>query len=560
MRRIIVPIIKSLLVIIVFITATSLSSNYYNFQNDTVTLVTDRNIYIIGEHIHFSALITNKSNLNSKILYIELVSAKGHSFFSEKFFIKEGKSCGSLHISKDMLTGEYFIKAYTRWMRNFDVNSYAFVPIKIINPSVNEVFTNTSNGTNGNGNGNTITITQNDIFSKNIKINNSSQTYKRREDGFISFSFPESPVNISWVTLSIVPKGAAYCGQCETYGKRATIESVNFLPEENGIIISGNVETKTKKENKANSTINLSLLGEYPDFVSTQTDLLGKFYYNLPFIFGKKELYFGTREEDFLKVKIDNDFCTKSLAIKHNPFELSDTERHIATSFAKNLEVEKHFVIDKNKTQTQDKNEIVTKPFYGQPDKVFFFDKYIDLLSVKEYFYELIPNVSVKKRNGKNYLIFIGPYPELAIYEPLVLIDNIAVDQVDRILSVNPNLLSRIEIIFKPYYKGEKIYGGVISFFSRKGDLAGIDLPPSDLFIEYNFIQNENCIGPVYKSIPKNIPDTRNTLLWIPNIDLSKSQKISFTTSDTPGDYIILLRGTDANGNFINAETYFTVL
>jgi hypothetical protein len=57
------------------------------------------------------------------------------------------------------------------------------------------------------------------------------------------------------------------------------------------------------------------------------------------------------------------------------------------------------------------------------------------------------------------------------------------------------------------------------------------------------------------------IPDTRNTLLWIPNYTLRKGSPsgISFTAPDYPGEYVVLFRSQSEEGELIKAQTTFRV-
>jgi hypothetical protein len=100
-----------------------------------------------------------------------------------------------------------------------------------------------------------------------------------------------------------------------------------------------------------------------------------------------------------------------------------------------------------------------------------------------------------------------------------------------------------------PYLKGQIMYGGIISFISRNNDFAGIDLPASGTFINYSFyndchVNTDGSPGSVY------IPDGRNTIYWDPALVTNSTGRstITFTTPDTPGSYLILLRGVDRYG------------
>jgi hypothetical protein len=128
------------------------------------------------------------------------------------------------------------------------------------------------------------------------------------------------------------------------------------------------------------------------------------------------------------------------------------------------------------------------------------------------------------------------------------------------VLALSPKALDRIELVNAPYIKGNITYGGIISFVSKNNDFAGIDLPASGTFINYKFLEacSENISrGP----IPANLPDSRNTVYWNPDIRLSDkgSTDIHFTVPDTPGKYIILLRAISSSGLQVVGREEFEV-
>jgi hypothetical protein len=113
---------------------------------------------------------------------------------------------------------------------------------------------------------------------------------------------------------------------------------------------------------------------------------------------------------------------------------------------------------------------------------------------------------------------------------------------------MSPRLIERIELVNSPYIKGNITYGGIISFFSKNGDFAGIDLPTSGTFINYQFL--EDCPGTIPDvTMAKNIPDTRNTVYWDPDLLLDGDGKAeaSFIAPETPGLYVIVLKGMNIN-------------
>lgn len=523
--------------------------------NEKVYLFTDRSLYITGESVCFSAFLESNNQTASGVLYIELITPDGVRISAQKLLLENRFASSSIALPPDMLSGVYYLKAYTKWMRNFSVADYTYIPLKIVNPSRTEILQ--SNRLSPDS----LPFLSQALSKPNILIQTNAENYTKREHGTIGLQLPTNNEQIKMWTLSVVPSA---CGNLSS--NYATPDSRNgnskqmLLSEIKGLTLSGRV-TQTESDNPAPFVqVNLSILGNNPDFIATRTDSTGEFIFSLPKLYEKTDLYVGIEEKGSNTIKIDNDYCTRETFLPSVPFTLSNQEFDAVKSMVQNLEIERSFF--KDKTLKLPTVELpVGKPFYGTPDNTFLFDKYVDLLSVNEYFHELISNVAVRTRSGKSYFKIFSNQPEMQVYEPLVLIDLIAIDRVDRILAANPNLLSRIEIVTKPYYKGDMIFGGIISFFSRKGDLAGIDLPSSDTFLELDFFSNYSCRDILEMPIPSNHPDTRNTILWVTQFSsqLARNLTFDFQTPDTPGKYSILFNGITKNGELVHAESSFTV-
>ena len=103
-----------------------------------ITLFTDRNMYAVNERIYFSSFYRigqdSAKESWSKVLYVELVTPSGRPLAKGKFQLNEKGSSGYLDIPSDALTGNYYLRSYTRWMRNFGPESYCYAPLVIINP------------------------------------------------------------------------------------------------------------------------------------------------------------------------------------------------------------------------------------------------------------------------------------------------------------------------------------------------------------------------------------------------------------------------------------------
>ena len=110
--------------------------NNINYQ-EKVFLHTDKTVYTTGEILWFKAYITNATDNNfsslSSICYVEVFSSDKKPLLQAKIDIDSGRGNGSFVIPSFIRTGNYLIRAYTNWMKNFDPSFYFEQPLTIIN-------------------------------------------------------------------------------------------------------------------------------------------------------------------------------------------------------------------------------------------------------------------------------------------------------------------------------------------------------------------------------------------------------------------------------------------
>ncbi len=537
-----------------------------NHLRESVSLFTDRTLYITGEKIQFAAYLILKSNNSSsnydddindwgnvlkkqsisKILNIELITPDGLKIAECKYHIDNSFSTGCIAIPNEIETGPYYLRAYTKFMRNNGPSSYCYIFLKIINPLKETVlkFDNTNKDT---------LINQNIIpFSLN------KEKYSTREQVVIQFKGINIKDNaLRGLNLTVIPESSfIYKGNTTPVDENYKINQ-NYYPESTGLSLSGELKDSKSEKLLPYYTVNLSILGNCKDFMSVKSDSTGHFFFKIPYLKGIRNIFLCTEAiiDSKSTILIDNDFCQNKVSIPTAAFYLSEMEKKVALNLALNSQIASHF----NKIKIADSAEHSNVAFYGEPHITLNLDNYIELPTIEDYIFELIPLLKIKKHKGKKSFLIISDQEEMNIYKPLVLLDMVAIDSPEKILALSPQKISRFEIINTPYLKGDVTYGGIISIFSKKNDFANIDLSSSGVLLDYNFLTEcakDNC----FEAPTLNHPDTRNTLLWMPNFVInSKSKIISFTTSDTPGKYIVLLRGITNQGKEFVCKSSFEV-
>ena len=516
---------------------------------EKIRLYTDRNLYVTGEEIFFSAALTLKDS-GEAVIYVELITPEGDKIKNGKFKSEKGITSGCLAIPEDLFTGFYYLRAYTRDMRNAGPSSYDYVPVKIINPSKNDILVS------GKESSGSVTYVKPDTGF--VRITNIKPAYNRRDSVIFFIDFIKRPdKEIGNICVTVVPENTLTTDELIIQTEESHESPVIFYPESRGISLTGTLLNKDQKIPVADHVVSLSVLGA-KDFSATKTDQKGRFFFTLPDDRGKKDIFLSP--EDFtgsgMSLLIDNDFCSLPVTLPSPEFKLSEDEKKTALSLAVNARIRKEYA---GVAATADTGTGQHRPFYGQPTSTLVMDKFIDLPTLKEYFGEISQEVKVKERKGKSYFKFFGSAAGMIINDPLVLVDWVVINDINRVLAISPQKILKIETVNKPYIKGDLTYGGVISIISRDGDFAGIDLPASGIFVKYDFF-SPVCTG-INTVKQARIPDARNTLLWLPVIrtGFNQPERVGFVTGDTPGHYVIVVRGVYSDGRVFGESRSFEV-
>jgi TonB-dependent SusC/RagA subfamily outer membrane receptor len=111
----------------------------YNSYNpiEKVYLHTDKDQYTNNEDIWFSAYITlgtkHHYSLASKVLHIDFTSPKGKIVYTKSIPIEQGRGAGNITVPNTINSGEYQLRAYTQWMRNFSNDFFFKKNITVVN-------------------------------------------------------------------------------------------------------------------------------------------------------------------------------------------------------------------------------------------------------------------------------------------------------------------------------------------------------------------------------------------------------------------------------------------
>ena len=113
-------------------------SNYNSYKPvEKVYLHTDKDIITGNENLWFSAYATlgtkHHYSFASKVLHVDFINPEGKIIKNQTIPLEEGRGKGSIKIPKNIVSGEYKLRAYTKWMRNKDASFYFSKTIKVVN-------------------------------------------------------------------------------------------------------------------------------------------------------------------------------------------------------------------------------------------------------------------------------------------------------------------------------------------------------------------------------------------------------------------------------------------
>ncbi len=98
----------------------------------------DRPLYLVGETIWFKTFCLDASLHTpldmSKVAYLEVLDRDHNPVLQTKIALDGGKGFGSVFIPPFIASGQYSVRSYTNWMKNFSPDFYFETTISIVNP------------------------------------------------------------------------------------------------------------------------------------------------------------------------------------------------------------------------------------------------------------------------------------------------------------------------------------------------------------------------------------------------------------------------------------------
>jgi hypothetical protein len=552
-------------------------------------MVHDRELYLDGDTIWLK--ITGTDARSGKMLslsstaYVELVGRGEQLVARTKIPLSNATGCGWILIPEGLLSGNYYLRAYTSWMKNGGPGEYAYSMVSVVNPfqplyhSRNRTSGDTVGGSGAykSGSSEFQKIGESEKEMKlSLDMGMEKTTFRRGEPARLSIRVSDMnnrPVeahlsaSVYFTDTSLV-KSRGLMIQTGASGLSAYEKShLLHYPELTGAAVSGRVLDRNTGEPVSGTLITCTSLGQASRFQVFRTGLDGRFRFVPRTEQAVADLVFHVPGKDVpIDIIPDDPYYDRFPEISLPVLQLE--ESHL--SYVEQLSVNR---------QVTEQYENAGKPapehpgggnafFYGQPSETVDLEDYIRLPVMEEVFRELVRTVILYRSGGEMKLGIIDAVTIDIIGEnPLFLLDGVPLEGHGAILGLDPSLLRFIRVVDSRYFVGEMEFDGIIDLESDRGDYRDFELPSSTVLYRFQGATT-NCRDHSAPGDPvpgsgkgDHQPDFRTLLYWNPEFltGAGGTAEISFSTPDVPGSYQVVVEGVTRDGTKGRALQSFKV-
>ena len=523
---------------------------------ETVYLSADRGVYVAGDCMWLSAFCVNASSGSlssfSRIAYVELHSAEG-TVQTAKIALDGGRGAGNMLIPNTLPTGNYRLFAYTAQgasVPGFD---------HLTGARTVSVFNTFSTARIEGG--------------VNV-VDEVPEAPEHPSAGTVRVARPQpSKLRISncgplpvYLSLSVTHDDGIPAPQSTLPGSHdspASLEMTSHLaPEYEGEIVRARVTGTDSAglELLAGKYAFMSSPGDGSGVYTSTIEPDGSVTFVTSNIYGEQDMFLeieGVDKGNICHLELQRPFLDLP-AEEIPPLALCYSYAGALSLRALGMQLENSFN-DGLATPLPLNRQLIFDP---RKSKSYKLDDYTRFPVMEELFTEFIPEVRIRRQDGKRELQVRAVDPTGNSYftqgTALVLLDGIPVLDHEKILSYDPLLVRRIDISPNAYFLGIRSFRGVVNFVTYKGTLPGMQFEDNVRVVTF-----QGCSLPhAYTCLDAGAgyPDYRQTIFWHPLIVLApgETKELDYKAPDYSGRFLISAEGLDAAGSSVCACSSFT--
>ncbi len=513
---------------------------------EQVQLTTNKSYYHPSENLWFSGKMhyadASMQDSISKVVYVEWISPQNELIVRQKYHVDSLHFKGMFTVPENLNLGNYRLRAYTQWMRNFGDSTFFEQIVPVISTKQY------------------IASKKHSSESSTIKLIPDKKSYKSREKITVQIEGIK-PENL---VISVTDSGAIRRVKALENKVKPFLSVANFkiIPNftylaETGLTLSGKVLDQKGDPALANV---IFYFGKAKYTATAQTNADGKFSMAGLQLSDTTNISFQATDlkgKLLDKVLFDpEDFpAIKPSKIKSD-FEIKDLNATVLIE--KGIDIEKDVIqLDEVTVKTKRaEKQFVSKPIYGNPDfTVYAKEMGVALVGMNPVLalQGKVPGVQITYADGRIKVRMRGGQNSIeGASEPLYLIDGFPVEDVNSLQNISMDNIDRIEVLKTARAMfGSRGANGVIAIYtkssvSKPSERNNSGLKPSaKQFTVIGFQETKPFFTPNYSNSQtreNTKPDLRTTLFWQPNLS---SNTFSFYAADNAGIYRILVK----NGN-----------
>lgn len=555
---------------------------------ERVTLQLDRNVCLAGETIWFKAWCFLDGQLEqqlSKVLYVEVFDETGKAIVQEKYVLKANKAAGAIRIPEDAASKYYFLKAYTRYMRNFPSARFHYQQIIIANPFIEKPSIQAGPSVAGESLGNLpVRPPARHPVANQLQVALSQEKYQPRQP--IRFSVSSEKPLTADLSATVRLKGLGNQPAPEVLRQNQWLQAacqedpfcrpshlsenlpgdpsnserredtlplhagdLQWLPETRGLTVSGFIQNEHDERVAAAPAI-VAVLQKGPMLHIGLADEEGAFTICLQNMQHQKVLFAGTPNEKH-KVLIRNDFDTSLPEITTVPLQFDSAVHRLLEAVNLDQQLDQAYPEHKTQPVFQPRPLNVPPTNLLSPDRRIVLSDFIRVSTMTEVFREIVAGVALRKKEGEAGLSVFNDGQQKWYDSPLVLLDNVPVFNTEALLEIDPAQVEAIEVYDSDYILGDHTIGAIVSVITQTDDFAGYQWGKQVAFTTFKAFAAPQVFEQVAHQEKSHHPDFRPVLYWQPDLHLKKGQgeeAVTVLAPDRPGVYEVAVQGFTDSG------------
>ena len=515
--------------------------------SERVYLSTDRDVYVAGDEVFLSAfcldMATGRLSGYSSVAYVEIISPEG-PVQTAKIALSEGRGGGCIRLENTIPTGQYEMVAYTA--QCFNEDGYDFEEgartLSIINP-----FTDARSSAG-------VEILSDEEYAERESPSRPSYgSLKLDHNGPLTITnTSDKPVTLSVSVFNddglVAPAASDPASFLAGATRGTSFTKRRVIDFEGEVIRTRTSGPEDVLAHLAGSSAYLSVPGRPSDFYFTRIDSDGEATFFTRNIFGDTEMVLdiGTALSPCHLELISPFAEVKASGLSALPLSPGLAERITARSVSMQVRQAAH-------ADSLYERPPLPKDYLFAADSIeYILDDYTRFPAMEELFIEFIARVRVSRADNVRKLVVslndtFRPAQATQL-SSLALLDGVPVTDQNAILDYDPLLVERIVVYPHTVYLGGWPFAGVVSFVTYKHDLPSFTFGENARIVEYQGVSS-----PVTVRLPDTeigIPDLRQTLLWIPVLELApgESRVLEFAAPSYEGRFELVAEGFDSEG------------